>query len=182
MDVALRLTSAADGHAIRNLWPLYQHDVSAFDGARPNAHGIFGGDDVATLAQHGASLDPWWQSPSLFPYLIVADGAPAGFCLVATGPYLPCPEHADFVVHEFFVLHAYRGAGVAEAAVTEAFARHRGRWEVVTYPNHPRGIAFWRRVVGRVASGQFEEREMDHPWGRKVVFRFASATAASGAG
>lgn len=173
MNVDLRLS--ADGRrVIENLWPLYQHDVSEFDGAVPNRHGIFSDDDrTTTLARHAESLEPWWRDPaSLFPYLIVADGAPAGFNLIAARPRLPEGIPADFVVHEFFVLHAYRGRRVAERAAIQGFERHRGVWEVVTYPAHRRAIAFWRRAIGRSTSMRFSEAEIDHPWGRRVTFRF----------
>lgn len=174
MNVELRLSNGQDAQVVKNFWPLYQHDVSAFDGSVPNRHGIFNDDDaVSTLAQHAASLDSWWGDPqSLFPYLIVVDGAPAGFNLIAARPRLPEGIPADFVVHEFFLLHAYRGAAAAEQAAIEGFERHRGAWEVVTYPTHERGIAFWRRVVGRYTSMRHTEAEMDHPWGRRVAFRF----------
>lgn len=174
MNVEIRLSTGGDAHIIKNLWPLYQHDVSAFDGAVPNRHGIFGsGDDTTTLALHAASLDAWWRDPlALFPYLILADGAPVGFNLIAARSRLPAGIDADFVVHEFFVLHAYRGGPTAELAATLGFDRHRGAWEVVTYPAHGRGISFWRRVVGRYTSNRYTEAEVDHPWGRRVAFRF----------
>lgn len=177
MKVELRLSAAEDAQVIRNLWPLYQHDLSAFDGAVPNRHGIFSdNDETTTLMAHAASLDPWWGDPaSLFPYLIVVDGSPAGFNLIAARARLPAGIQADFVVHEFFVLHPYRGSAVAERAAVEGFNRHRGEWEVVTYPTHRRAIAFWRRVVSRYMSMQFLEDEVAHPWGQRVSFRFNNA-------
>ncbi|MEZ4681688.1 MAG: hypothetical protein R2932_46495, partial [Caldilineaceae bacterium] len=106
MNVELRLSTNEDAQVIRNLWPLYQHDLSAFDGALPNRHGIFSDDDnLTTLAEHVTSLNPWWRdATALFPYLIVVDGLPAGFNLIAARSQLPAEIQADFVVHEFFVL------------------------------------------------------------------------------
>lgn len=90
MNVEIRLGAKDEARIIRNLWPLYQHDVSAFDGAVPNRHGVFGSDATTTLAEHVASLDPWWDDlEALFLYLIVVDGAPAGFDLIAARPRLP---------------------------------------------------------------------------------------------
>lgn len=176
MNVEIRLSADEDAQVIRNLWPLYQHDLSAFDGAVPNRHGIFSDSDATTLLEHVASLDPWWSDPaSLFPYLIVVDGFPAGFNLIAARSRLPAGIQADFVVHEFFVLHAYRGSSAAERAAVEGFNRHRGAWEVVTYPTHLRAIAFWRRIVSRYMSMRFLEDEVDYPWGRRVSFRFDNA-------
>jgi len=175
MNVELKLTSEDDGYVVKNLWPLYVHEVSEFASFAPNAHGVLLDDEsVETLAAQGETLAPWWRTPRwLFPYLILADGRPAGFNLISSGPYLPKGVELDFVVHEFFVLHAFRGRGVARAAAAQGFARHRGRWEVVTYPSHARAIAFWRRAAGAAtATGECFEAELDHPWGRKVVFRF----------
>lgn len=174
LKVELRLSAGEDAQVIKNLWPLYQHDLSAFDGAVPNRHGIFSdNDEMTTLAEQMTSLDPWWQdSASLFPYLIVVDGFPAGFNLIAARSRLPAGIQADFVVHEFFLLHAYRGSSVAERAAVEGFNRHRGQWEVVTYPAHLRAIAFWRRTIKLYTSMRFQEDEIDHPWGRRVSFRF----------
>jgi predicted acetyltransferase len=118
-------------------------------------------------------LDSWWQDlKSLFPYLILVDGSPAGFNLVAAKPRLPQGIEADFVVHEFFVLHVYRGSSVTEQAAVQGFNQHRGTWEVVTYPTHLRAITFWRKVISQYTSTQFLEAEVDHPWGRKVAFHF----------
>jgi predicted acetyltransferase len=177
MKVELKLSANDDSLIIRNLWPLYQHDVSKFDGAVPNRYGIFSNDDeTTTLAKHATSLDPWWRDPeSLFPYLIMVNGSPAGFNLIAARSRLPKGIQADFVVHDFFVLHAYRGSSVASQAAIDGFNQHKGMWEVVTYPTHLRAIAFWRKIISEYTSMQFLEEEIDHPWGRKVAFHFDNA-------
>ena len=174
MSLKLRLSSNQDAQTIKNLWSLYQHDVSEFDGAVPNRHGIFSDDEnITTLEKHLDSLNPWWSdSASLFPYLIMVNDLPAGFNLIAAKAKLLKEIQADFVVHEFFVLHAYRGSSVAQQAAIEGFDKHKGEWEVVTYPTHLRAIKFWRRVISQYTSMQFSEDEIDHPWGRRVSFRF----------
>ncbi len=174
MKIELKLSSTEDAHIIKNLWPLYQHDVSAFDGCKPNRHGLFGVDDsVRTLAKHAASLDPWWLDPqALFPYLILVDGSPAGFNLIAARSRLPQAIDADFVVHEFFILHAYRGKGISEQAAIQGFSMHSGKWEIVTYPTHLQATAFWRKVLKRYTGKGDAENQADHPWGSKIVFHF----------
>ena len=180
--VSLELSDFARGAAIRNLWPLYVHDLSPHSGQRPNSHGVLIDDpDVIDTAMQGETLRPWWSAPdALFPYSIVVDGVVAGFDFVVAPPRLP--EHfpaarcdADFIVHEFFVLRAFRGSGVAEHAAHAGFARHPGRWEVVTDRTNARAIAFWRRAIERWTEGEFTEEEGDHVWGRKVIFRFRSS-------
>jgi predicted acetyltransferase len=178
--VELKLSGADDLHVVKNLWPLYQHELSEFDASRPNRHGLFGVDDsVTTLAEHGESQNGWWEHPGvLFPYLILVDGRPAGFNLiVGRSAYLEGID-ADFVVYEFFLLHAYRGQGIAERAAVEGFEAHRGRWEIVTYPTHSRAIAFWRKVVRGYSQQTYAEDLVDHVWGRKFAFRFDNAAGA----
>jgi predicted acetyltransferase len=175
VKIEVHLSDDQDAYIIKNLWPLYQHEVSEFDSSIvPNRHGLFGADDsVTTLARHVDAPDPWWRdSESLFPYLILVDGYAAGFNLVAARSRLPDGIEADFVVHEFFVLHGYRGKGVAERAAIDGFNMHQGRWEIATWPTHARAIAFWRKVVSRYISIGHSEQEVDHPWGRRVTWSF----------
>ena len=161
-------------HVIKNLWPLYQHDISAFEGIAPNSHGLFANEEkMSTMDESVEGLGIWWQDKeSLFPYLITTDGQPAGFNLIAARSRLEGAIDADFVVHEFFMLHAYREKGVAEQAAIAGFNRHRGKWEVATWPNNARAISFWRRVIGRYSTNQFSEVEKDHAWGRRRCFEF----------
>ncbi len=176
MKVELKLSDDSDAHVIRNLWPLYVHDVSVFDGGVPNRHGVLiDNDGVTSLDAQGVTQQGWWQKPDvLFPYLVLVDGAPAGFNLIARGAFDPDAIKADMTVFEFFVVHAFRGKGVAEQAAA-GFARHPGTWEVVTHPPNVRAIAFWRRVIARATIGDVREEEVDHAWGRKVAFTFSNS-------
>ena len=168
-DFKLELTTSEDAHTIRNLWPLYVHDISTYDGQAPNPHGVFGAaEDVRDWNGPG---DWWSKTQFLFPYLVRVGGAAAGFNLISSGPYVTT-EGVDFVVHEFFVTHAFRGGDTAMRAAQQGIERHRGRWEVVTYPNAPGPIAFWRKTLPTCTQGDVRETEEDHALGRKVVFRF----------
>lgn len=174
MPSTLELSAEDRAQVIKNLWPLYVHDLSDFDSHPVNAHGVLGmGDEVRTLGEQGETLGAWWRNPEhLFPYLILAGDKPVGFNLIATGPYVPESIEADFVVHEFFVLRAHRGGGLARAAAHAGFDLYRGRWQVVTYPSHARAIAFWRGTIDEYTGGDFVEREGEHHWGQKVIWEF----------
>ena len=76
MNVELRLTDEGGAGVIKNLWPLYVHDLSEFDGRMANRHGLLLADEsVTTLTGHGETQNGWWKRPdALFPYLVVADG------------------------------------------------------------------------------------------------------------
>jgi predicted acetyltransferase len=169
---ALELTTESTAGPIRNLYALHLHDISAHEPRLPNRHGVLSDDGEHRTWEHLADRQgDWWRKPDvLFPYLLRADGLPAGFALVASGPYVP--SRTDFVMWEFFVLHAWRGRGVAARGVEETLRRHPGRWEICTYPNAARPIAFWRKVLPACARGAVGEALEDHEFGRRVVWRF----------
>ena len=43
-DVELPLTSNADAQPIRNLYPLYLHDIASYEHKPPNRHGVLADD------------------------------------------------------------------------------------------------------------------------------------------
>lgn len=175
---ALELTTAETSLPIRNFWPQYMHDLASYEVKPPNRHGVLADDpEVRSHDELMPEDSPWWRTPELlFPYLLRVDGNPAGFCLVATGGYVPVPD-VEFIIYEMFVAHAYRGCGVAEFAVKEAVSKYRGRWEVVTWPKAERAQAFWRKALPKCASGDVVETFGEHPFGEKVIFRFENLEA-----
>lgn len=176
MKTNLKLTTFANAQIIKNMWPLYRHDVSGVDGGfTSNQHGLLSGDDRHAMLQEyvDAETNFWWQnSKTHFPCLITADEKPVGFNLIAAREGLPKSIDADYVVHEFFILHPFRGKGIAEQAAIQGFHKHKGKWEICTWPNHQRAIAFWRKTMSTYTSNQYTEKECDHVWGRRVVFSF----------
>jgi len=176
METKAVLFDQDTAHILNNLYTLYLHDLSEFDGAFPNEHGVFDEEQVRTLAEQAEafSYGDWLKTPDhLYPFLILADGRPAGFNFIATHPY-SVPEHVDYMVHEFFLLHAYRGKGVGEAAATQVFERLRGKWEVFAMPNNPRAQGFWRRTISHYTGGQYHEELGPTVFGERVIFRFSN--------
>jgi len=167
---------AAAAHIVRNLYPLYLHDLSEFSGEVPNRHGVLEPDsDVRTLAAQGELpyQTIWWRKPGvLFPFLVLADAAPAGFALVATGPH--APAGVGVCVQEFFIVRAHRGSGVAERAAADVLGRFGGRWEVSVLPRNERAKRFWRRTIARHTGGRFEEIAGDAAAGALHAFQFES--------
>ena len=174
MSLRLELSTAADAQVVKNFWPLYQHDVSPYANLSPNRAGIFTDDERwSTLTEFGETLAPWWNEPGvLFPYLLRRDDRPIGFNFVAARARLPEGIDADFAIHEFFVIRGERGTDAAEHAALAGIERHHGTWEIVTWPENAPAIGLWRRVAERVMPGGWREDEIDHPWGRRVRFRF----------
>ncbi len=81
MKVELELTDATSAVLVKNLWPLYVHEISEYNHQVPNPHGLLIDDEqVTTIADQAETQRGWCKrADSLFPYLIRANGTPAGF-------------------------------------------------------------------------------------------------------
>lgn len=177
MDMAIRLSTEKDAYIIKNLYPLYLHDLSEQNGTLPNKHGIYEeSDEYVTLNDQCEVLNIWWTKPNaLFPFLILVDDNPAGFIFVATPPY--CLKGNDYFLNEIFLLRPYRGKGIAEEAVTNVFDRFKGKWGLFTCPSPDvTGEKFWRKTVSRYSNGNFTEEYEDTIDGNKLVFRFDNSS------
>jgi len=174
MECCVRLTGKDEAYIIKNMYPLYLHDLSEHYGNYPNKHGIYeDDDDYTTLKEQYDVQQIWWEKPGcLFPYLIVVDDRPAGFGLIASPPH--CSKGIDYFVNEFFLLRPYRGKGVAERAAGCIFDAHKGRWELFTNPAdaNKTGQAFWRKTVSNYTHGSYEDNNKETFDGFRRIFRF----------
>lgn len=132
----IRLVPAdgAQKPVIANLIQLYLHDLTAFMPFPIGADGRF----------QYEFLERFWR----YPYFICCDDDIAGFALVVDACPLTGRSPCWFMA-EFFVLRAYRGRGLGQAAVDLALAAHPGVWHVgVPYANTA-AQAFWRTALRR---------------------------------
>ncbi|NOU81844.1 hypothetical protein GC101_23560 [Paenibacillus sp. LMG 31459] len=178
MNIEVKLTGLNEAYIIKNMYPLYLHDLSGHyglvEGHTPNRHGIFEDDDeYRTLADQYEVQNIWWEKPGiLYPFLIMVNSLPAGFALIATPPH--CAQGVDYFVNDFFLLQPFRGNGIAEQAAVEVFERFRGEWELFTNParRNITGQKFWRKTVSRYTQGQYTERTGETFDGNMLVFQF----------
>jgi len=175
MKVDVQLTDKNNAYVIKNLLPLYLYDLSGHYDRLPNAHGIYEeNDDCRTLSEQYEVQNIWWEKPPgiLFPYLISANGIPAGFIRVATPPY--CNKGIDCFVNDFFLIQSIRGQGIAELAATTVFQQFRGNWELFTNPSAKNvvGQKFWRKTVSKYTNGNYMEEFGETFDGHKLIFRF----------
>ena len=178
MKIEVHLTGPNEAYIIKNMYPLYLHDLSGHygltEGHIPNRHGIFEDDaECRTLADQVEVQNIWWEKPGiLYPFLIRADSLPAGFVLIATPPH--CAQGVDYFVNDFFLLQPFRGNGIAENAAVQIFGRFEGEWELFTNPAEKNitGQAFWRKTVSRYTQGKYAERTGQTFDGNMLAFRF----------
>ena len=151
IPVEVAPATAADKVVIRNLYPLYLHDLSPFTEFYDiDDQGIFYPDYL-----------PDWldvQSPFVHPMIIRAAGRPAGFAFVGQAPFPHMTPGRDYRMSELFVLARYRRRGVGRRAARALFDAFRGVWEVSELPGNVRAQQFWRAVIGEHTRGAFEER------------------------
>ncbi|MCJ8014545.1 GNAT family N-acetyltransferase [Paenibacillus sp. KQZ6P-2] len=177
MNITVKLCSEADKQIIYNMYPLYLYDLAEIRRVLPNTYGVFEDtDDFRTLQEQQSLFDIWWQKENiLYPYLIRADGLPAGFGLVATPPYLV--DDSEYMLNEFFVMRPFRNQGIGEKAAAALFNRFPGRWMLFTTPtsDNERTQRFWRKTLGNYSLDHYHERDEDLPhFGMMKVFRFKS--------
>jgi predicted acetyltransferase len=146
--VEVREASPADLVLIRNLYPLYLHDLSAFTELyEVDERGVFYPD----------YLPEWLDGPSprMHSLTVHEGGRPAGFALVGQAPYPHMTPGRDYRMCEFFVLKRARRRGVGRRAAQAIFALFPGVWEVSELPLNTGAVSFWRAVIGEYTGGAF---------------------------
>ena len=146
-NVELQVAQESDHDCIDMLMQFYHYDASEWFSL-----------DVAQNGRYAIrSTDRFWQSAGQFPFLILVEGAIAGFAVVDKEV---TNADTDFNVGYLFVLRRYRGRGVGRIVAHQLFAQFRGCWEVYQVEQNLDAIDFWRRVIGDFTRGKFDERAL----------------------
>lgn len=143
-----RALGERDLAALRRLYPLYLHDLSAF-----TEH--YALDEGAQWQP--SYLEDWLTRPTSHSLLIRVAGRPAGFALVAEQPFPFMPPDVDFHLAEFFVAQPYRRRGVGRAAGLAMLRAFTGSWNLAVIDRNEPALAFWRAVTGELTGGVYTE-------------------------
>jgi predicted acetyltransferase len=158
MKLSVIKADSSKKYIIKNLYPLYLHDMAEIWDMKPNQHGIFEDDDSKNLEEQFSHFDIWWSDESIFyPYLIYKDGVPVGFALAAKAPYTP--KECDICLHEFFILRPYRTQGLGKAAAEMVFNAFPGTWCFYTNPTsrNQKAQRFWRSFLASYTGGKYQK-------------------------
>lgn len=167
MPVSLTRATAADRVTLDNLMQLYVYDWSEL---QRTAGFTDVGDDGRFQAY---PLDPYFRDADRHPFLL-RDGPLVGFALVReTAPL--AGDGQVFDMAEFFVLRAHRRRGVGHDAAAQLFRLFPGEWQVRQRAGNDAARSFWRRVIGHVTEGRFDDTTWDDARWNGTVQRFASA-------
>lgn len=173
MNIEVNLATNKNGFIIKNMYPLYLHDIAGIHGTLPNQYGIFEEEHVTTLQEQYDIQQVWFEhQDELFPYLITVNNLPAGFCLVGSGKYV-CKE-TDFFIYETFLLSPFRGKGISHHAILEVLNNHHGRWMLFTHAteNNKRAQRFWKKVISTYTNEQYTITNETIEEMPKLVFKF----------
>lgn len=153
---------------LSRLMQFYSYDFSEIMGTDIGDEGQFAQRDVNQYFADGRH-----------PFLIQVDGRIAGFVIVDEKSLFG-HEEAPLDVAEFFVLRKWRRQGVGRTVAETVFGRYHGIWEVRQVSKNVAATAFWREVIGRFMSGDFEETIYDEDRWRGPVQRFDSRKRSGG--
>ena len=164
----------------RNVWPLYVHEISAFDTDfySLDASGRWMPDIVEdwvavvtppqNLLAVRAADDP--AQPFQRTHVITSGGRPVGFACIAFPPFRYMPDDADVYLAEYFLIHAARGTPAATRALDLLRSRYPGRWQLRVIHDNERALRFWRKALPAIGAQALEQRLEEE----EVVFRFVS--------
>jgi predicted acetyltransferase len=151
----LHITRAtpAEYPVLRNLYPLYLHDLSEFGGGYTlDPQGVWQPDYLPTWLS---------ESEQVHPFLFRIGERPVGFAFVGQAPFPYMTAGRDYQLSEFFIIRSERRHGLGQQAAVEVFDRFRGVWELCQLRANHAAIAFWRRVLTEYTGGDFEETQLE---------------------
>jgi len=163
-EVALEIAKSEEKALLSHLIELYLHDLSEVFPIDVGPDGRFGYD----------RLPLYFEEPERrFPFVIRANGHPAGFALVTRGSPVT-QDPADLDMAEFFVVRRYRRSGVGRTAAFALWGRMPGHWIVRVSEGNRYGLPFWRKIIAEYTGGAFSARTLPgspSPW---LVLSFQS--------
>lgn len=153
MKLKLEKALPSQKSVLRNLYSLYLHDLSEYNGELEiNEEGIFEFDAFEMI----------WEKEGLNPFFIKEGDKIAGFILLLSKPLI---KRVDYVINDMFILKGYRGKKISEAAVKLLFDAFKGEYYAEQLKDNKRAIAFWRKIYAKNEL-EFLEEEKDDVFGQ----------------
>ncbi len=147
MPVMLREACDDDRELIKNIFNIYQNELSAYSDefSRLDSRGYFDSAASDGVLPFGSGV---------FPYIIYDEKGVIGFIMATGAPY--APKDADWCFQEFFIVTSMRSTGCALDSAKRVMQNRFGRWALDVYARNARAVAFWRRLIKSVGSSAVE--------------------------
>ncbi len=143
MKIDLRVSTKEDSGVLRNLFQYYIYDMSKITGKGVSKSGEF--------SFNQAGLDKYWGNTDHWAYLIYMGEDIAGFCLVRKYP----KEMEVYDIEQFFILNAFKSAGVGTYAYNKLMLNHPGKWLIRVLKENAGALRFWLHVVRGQVGGEY---------------------------
>lgn len=170
-NIKLKIITEDDKELFRNLFNLYQHDLSImadFLFPRVDTKGFY---DYETVDEFYRFKD----QEKLLMYLMTVDDNIAGFCLLTKAPYV-LKADCDYCINEFFIIGSYRKKGIASDVCQMLFEQHSGRYSLEVIDANVRAKSFWQKLIAEVGTEVVIEETTAHENGqefKKILMQFS---------
>lgn len=143
MPIMLREARRDDRELIKNIFNIYQNELSAYtdEFSRLDERGYFAPDASDDVLPFGGGV---------FPYIIYDEKGVIGFIMATSAPY--APNDADWCFQELFIVTPMRATGCALEAAKQVMQNRRGRWALDVYSKNIRALSFWRKLVKSIGA------------------------------
>ena len=155
---------------IRDLFPLYLEELSAYGRVRPHL--------IKWVKSADDPLLMWFEHDLIECLAIENQGRGAGFAFVARNPFPSVSPDADFRMAEFYIAETFRRQGLGRRALEAIFSDRPGFWELAVADRNQVGFSFWRQVVFEASDSAPIMTSADGQY----HFRFHISKAGSGRG
>jgi predicted acetyltransferase len=167
LQVELIPAERDDELILANLLELYIHDFSEFYESEIGANGRFGYQ----------SLPLYWSEPDRHPFLIRANGRPAGLVFVMREPGIS-GDGPVWDMAEFFILRGNRRRGIGTTVAHEVWKNLPGRWEVRVMESNTPAQYFWANAISTFTGEAVNPLHVERDGKRWKLFSFEARSTA----
>lgn len=100
-------------------------------------------------------LKKYWKNNPRWPYLLLADGNVAGFCLLR---YFP-GEPGTFDIDQYYVSKEFRRRGIGGISLKQLVERHPGRWLIRVLKTNNTAMIFWLNAIKACVGTNYEQSD-----------------------
>jgi predicted acetyltransferase len=163
MNIEILAATPEQQPILANLLELYVHDFSEFLNLRLGADGRFG----------YPQLPLYWTAADRHPFLITADGDPAGFAFVRKGSQISGDPNV-WDMSEFFIVRGCRRHRMGMMVAYRIWQKFPGKWEVRVINRNRDAKEFWARAVAEFAGGTVDPVSYEKNGEGWTLFSFES--------
>ncbi|MEM0966232.1 MAG: GNAT family N-acetyltransferase [Verrucomicrobiota bacterium] len=149
---------------LRQLFELYEYELSPYTGHQVNEYGCFG----------YRYFDNYRTETDRYAYWIMVESRIAGFIMVNSYCEVAKDPNAKTIA-EFFVMKTFRRQRIGQRAAVRVFNLFPGTWEIHQFVENKKSMIFWENVVDEYTSGNFEKQVMITEDGEQQVILFNNA-------